>query len=54
MTVSWVVAADSFVDGAATRFALTIIAEIDGGKASMTSAGWVGVTVAVISAYAEQ
>ena len=36
----------------AARFALTGIAEIDGGRSWMQAAGWLGVALAVLSAYA--
>jgi uncharacterized protein len=36
----------------AARFALTGIAEIDGGQTWMAGAGWVGIALAVISGYA--
>ena len=36
----------------AARFALTGVAEIDGGREWMTAAGWVGVVLAVLSLYA--
>jgi uncharacterized protein len=40
------------IAGSATRFALTGIAEIDGGQTWMTVAGWVGIALAVVSGYA--
>jgi succinate-acetate transporter protein len=36
----------------ATRFALTGVAEIDGGRTWMQAAGWVGIALAVLSWYA--
>lgn len=36
----------------ALRFALTGVAEIDGGQAWMHAAGWVGIALAVVSGYA--
>jgi succinate-acetate transporter protein len=36
----------------ATRFAVTGIAEIDGGKGWLHAAGWVGIALGIISAYA--
>jgi succinate-acetate transporter protein len=36
----------------ATRFAVTGIAELDGGSTWMRAAGWVGIALAVLSAYA--
>jgi uncharacterized protein len=36
----------------ATRFAVTGVAEIDGGRSWMHAAGWIGIALAVLSAYA--
>ena len=36
----------------ATRFAVTGIAEIDGGTTWMHAAGWVGIALAILSSYA--
>jgi succinate-acetate transporter protein len=36
----------------ATRFAVTGIAELDGGRAWMQAAGWIGIALAAISGYA--
>lgn len=38
--------------GSATRFAVTGIAELDGGRGWATAAGWVGVALAALSLYA--